>query len=169
MKTGDQSTSRDETASGKHAPTGALVGLGMFVLRLYRVATWRPVTATVLSAGLRESDSSKAGTSYAPRVVYRYSVDGAQYQAGGVTPLTTYGSLQWAESLRDRFTPGAVVTAYVNPGRPASAYLVREVSFIPLFLVLIPLGVAALFAWIVRVQHRQVVLAETHLVPVVTA
>ena len=36
----------------------------------------------------------------------------------------------------DRFTPGAVVTAYVNPGRPTSASLVREVSLVPLFFVL---------------------------------
>ena len=39
----------------------------------------------------------------------------------------------------------------------------------PLIFVLVPILFALLFSWLVRVQRRQVQLAEKHLVPVVNA
>ena len=83
--------------------------------------------------------------------------------------ITISASLSWATALRARFPVGKAVTAYVNPTRPSSAFLVREVSFLPMIFVLLPVGFGALFVWIIRVQRRQVVLAETHLVPEVSA
>ncbi|MFI5312193.1 MAG: DUF3592 domain-containing protein [Gemmatimonadales bacterium] len=144
------------------------VGLGMFTLEVYRVATYRPVQATVIMTDIRTVRGSK-GSTYAPLVTYRYSWQGVTYTGAGVTPVSISASMKWATALRDRFQAGKVVTAYVNPGRPASAFLVREVSLVPMLFVLLPVAFGALFAWIIRVQRRQVALVETHLVPVVSA
>jgi hypothetical protein len=78
-------------------------------------------------------------------------------------------SRSWAERMRDRFRPGEQVTAYVNPDKPSSAYLVRDVSLMPLLFVALPLAVVALLAWIVRVNRRQQSAVEAYPVPVVEA
>jgi hypothetical protein len=75
----------------------------------------------------------------------------------------------WAERMRDRFRPGEQITAYVNPAKPSSAYLLREVSLAPLLFVGLPLLVAALLAWIVRFNRRQLNAVAEYPVPVVEA
>jgi len=142
------------------------VGIGIFSLEVYRLVTWRPVPATVLSRDIRTVRGSK-GSTYAPVVGYSYAYEGVAYQGSVVTPVNRTASLKWARGLRNRFTPGTVATAYVDPGRPSRAFLVREVSLAPLVFIFFPLAMGALVVWIVRVQRRQVVLADAHHVPVV--
>jgi hypothetical protein len=144
------------------------VGIGIFGLEVYRVLTWRAVEATILSSDIKTVRGSK-GNSYAPQISYSYSYEGAQYVGAGVMPVSMSASLGWAESLRARFQRGSVVAAYVNPGRPASAFLVRRVSLLPLLFVVMPIGFGALFAWIIRTQRNTVALEATHPVPEVSA
>lgn len=142
------------------------VGLGLFGSELYRVTTWQPVQARVLSTDIRAVRGNK-GTSYAPVVRYQYAFAGGRYVADGVLPLSISASFTWAEKLRARFRPGEIVTAYVNPHRPSSAFLVRQVSLLPLLFVALPLAVTALLAWIARVQRAQLAAVEKCPVPVV--
>lgn len=142
------------------------VGLGMFGAEVYRVATWQPVSARVLSTDIKYVQGNKGG-SYAPVVRYVFSVNGAQYESRQVLPLTVSASYGWATRLRDRFHPGQIVTAYVNPNQPASAFLVREVSLIPLWFVAIPLLMVGVLSWMAGVQRRQLAATQRYPVPVV--
>lgn len=144
------------------------VGLGTFGSEVYRVMTWQPVAARVLSTDIQAVRGNK-GTSYAPVVRYEYAFGGARYQSAAVLPLRISASHAWAERLRARFRPGDSVTAYVNPTRASSAFLVRRVSLLPLVFVALPLAIAALLGWIVRVQRRQLAAGEQHPVPIVDA
>lgn len=141
-------------------------GLGLFGSEVYRVATWQPVSARILKTDIKAVRGDK-GTSYTPVVRYRYSVNGAQYQSTQVLPLTISASYAWASKLRDRFQAGQVVTAYVNPSRPASAFLVRQVSLLPLLFVAIPLLMVGVLAWIASMQRRQLAATVRYPVPVV--
>lgn len=142
------------------------VGLGLFASEVYRVAMWQPVSARVLSTDIKAVRGDK-GTSYTPVVRYLYSVNGAQYESKQVLPLTISASYGWATRLRDRFRPGQVVTAYVNPNHPASAFLVRNVSLLPLVFVAIPLLIVGVLAWIASVQRRQLASTVRYPVPIV--
>jgi uncharacterized protein DUF3592 len=144
-------------------------GLGLFGLEVYRVAMWRPVAARVISSDVGSVRGSKGGVSYKPVIRYTYTYDGIQYSSYGVTPIDISASEAWARSIVARYHPAAVTTAYVNPGNPASALLVREPSLIPLVFVVIPVLLGLLFSWMIHVQRRQVQLADKHLVPVVNA
>jgi hypothetical protein len=142
------------------------VGLGLFGLTVYRIAMWRPVTAQVVSSAVGTVGSGK-GNSYKPVVVYNYRFQGFPFQAATVTPIDISASQSWAQSIVNKYRPGDVTTAYVNPGNPYNAFLVRQVSYIPLLFVVIPVCFALMFGWMVRRQRLQVALAQKHLVPVV--
>jgi uncharacterized protein DUF3592 len=144
------------------------IGLGLFTLQVYRVLSWRPVSARVALSGVAAVQGNK-GTSYKPVVEYDYTYNGQPYRAFGVTPITISASQSWAKGIADRYKPGDITTAYVNPDRPNNAFLLRKVSTMPLIFVFFPVGFGLLFSWIIRVQRRQVVLAEKHLVPVVNS
>ena len=141
-------------------------GLGLFGSEVYRVATFQPVTARVVATDIKAVRGDN-GASYAPVVRYDYFLDGRGYQSDRVLPLTISASYSWAKRLRDRFEPGQVVTAYVNPNRPATAFLVREVSLLPLLFVAFPLGIVGLLAWIAAAQRRQVAAMQRYPVPIV--
>jgi hypothetical protein len=130
--------------------------------------TWHPVPATVISSDVGTVHHSK-GDSYKPVVVYSYRFDGFQFQAATVTPIDISAGQAWAQSIVSRYHPGNTTTAYVNPDDPNRAFIYRQVSLMPLLFVVIPGLVGLLFAWNVRLQRRQVQLAEKHLVPVVNA
>jgi hypothetical protein len=144
-------------------------GLGLFGLEVYRIAMWRPIAARVISSDVGSVRGAKGGVSYKPVIRYTYTYDGIPYSSYGVTPIDISASEAWARSIVARYHPEAVTTAYVDPGNPASALLVREPSLIPLVFVVIPVLLGLLFSWVIHVQRRQVQLAEKHLVPVVNA
>ena len=144
------------------------VGIGLFVQEVYRMAVWRPVTATVVSSNVGSVRGDK-GTSYKPVVVYDYTYEGNPYQGAAVTPIDISSSEAWARSIGDRYRPGDVTTAYVNPKNPYDAFLLRRVSMIPLIFVAMPVFLGLLFGWIIRVQRAQVQFAQKHLVPVVNS
>lgn len=170
---------RDGTVSGHPVATswgclGAFfaifvaAGLGIFGAEVLRVATWRPVSARILSTDVKAIRGNK-GVSYSPVVRYQYTIAGTLYSADRVLPVSMSASRAWAEELRDRFQAGQVVTAYVNPRDPSSAFLVRKVSLLPLIFVGAPLGMAALLALLIRAQRRQLAAVERYPVPVVDA
>jgi hypothetical protein len=146
----------------------AAAGLGFFGAEVVRVATWNPVTASVLSTDIKVVRGNK-GSSYMPVVQYQYQVAGVAYSSSRVLPIDISASHDWAERMITRFQAGETVTAYVNPRDPAKAFLVRKVSLLPLIFVAFPIAMVALLAWIVRVQRRQLEAVETYPVPIVEA
>lgn len=144
------------------------IGLGLFCLQVYRIATYRPVSANVTLSGVAAVRGNK-GTSYKPVVVYNYRYQGTQYEASTVMPITISAGQAWAKGIADNYRPGQVTTAYVNPDHPNNAYLVRRVSLMPLIFVAFPILFGLLYSWILRTQRAQVQLAEKHLVPVVNS
>jgi hypothetical protein len=75
----DHADTRDHLASGGHelgVPGGSsvgfvAVGIGIFGVQLYRIVTWTPVTANILSSDVGTVSGSK-GNTYKPVVVYNY-------------------------------------------------------------------------------------------------
>jgi hypothetical protein len=144
------------------------IGLGLFSLEVYRVLSWVPVSANVISSDVGTVSGSK-GNTYKPVVVYNYRYQGNPFQASAVTPISISAGQKWAQGIADRFQPGQTTTAYVNPSQPNNAFLVRNVSYMPLIFVVFPIFFGLLFSWIVRAQRNQVELAQKHLVPVVSS
>lgn len=98
----------------------------------------RPVQATVLKRGIEvvrgEDDFSDT---FRPRVLYRYVVDRVSYESQQVTPFPLASSEEWASAMLARVPTNDVVTAYYDPNDPSTAYLVREVSFLPYLFLLV--------------------------------
>jgi hypothetical protein len=144
------------------------IGLGIFSLEVYRLVMWHPVAATVISSDVGTVRGNR-GNTYKPVVVYSYSYEGNRYQAAAVTPISISAGESWARSIASRYRPGTTITAYVNPANPWQAFLLHRASLMPLIFVLAPVLLGALFSWLIRVQRRQVALADEHLVPVVSS
>ncbi|KRB28678.1 DUF3592 domain-containing protein [Acidovorax sp. Root70] len=115
----------------------AAVGVGMLLLSvlptLYdwaRVQWWQPVPATLVTARLETSRSSKS-SSYTVKASYRYQVAGREYQGDRVAISgggDNVGDFQEAlgarleQALRD----GAPVQVWVSPTDPAQAVIDRS-------------------------------------------
>lgn len=144
------------------------VGVGLLGLQVERLITWRAVPAVVTSTGIQSVHGSKGGTSYRPVVTYRYRVDGRAYAASTVTIILESRSWDWATGIVARYPRGSTTTAYVDPKDPTKAFLVRQVSVIPLVFLIIPLVFAGIVWMSARQQDRQLALAASAPVPILT-
>jgi len=118
------------------------IGLTTGFLQHYRLATYVPVKAEILSASISVSHSHSrhgSSTSYSPQISYRYT-------AGGITHLGTRvlaignvsASSSWARQFLQRYPVHSTATAYVSPNDPSEAFLDREVEFFPYIFALFP-------------------------------
>jgi hypothetical protein len=146
----------------------ALIGVAMGGVQAFRLMTWQPVPATVMMSSVESVRGNRGTVSYRPAVSYWYRVNGTQYVAAGVTPIGISSGWRWAQSISQRFAPGAAVTAYVDPHDPGRAYLVREFSPLPLFILALVGGIWALIEWGARRSGQPVVVASGLGVPVVS-
>jgi hypothetical protein len=128
----------------------AVTALAISGVQVYRIMTWQPAAATVMTSTVQAKRGAKGGVTYQPQVSYWYRINGQEYVANGVTPITISGGRSWAQSITARFTPGAAVTAYVDPRDPTRAYVVREFSPIPLWMLAIVLAMWGLLTWMMR-------------------
>lgn len=111
----------------------ALLAAGLWRLRqLRRVARWPSVPAQVIDlqvAALREPQVFIFVPVYQPVARYRYEVNGQRYESRRVC-LDAQGARYYdrrdAQALADRIAADAC--AYHEPGNPAAAVLVRQVS-----------------------------------------
>ena len=110
----------------------ALVGVVMMAVEAERLIRWRPVPAVVQVSAVQAVRGNKGGTSFRPVVTYAYAVHGQRYTSTQVNVLAVSKSYGWAQSMSTRFVPGAPTTAYVSPDDPPNAYLVHEISLLPL-------------------------------------
>lgn len=95
------------------------------------------VNATVTSTGVEKVDKRR-GVDYAPRATFNYTFEGESYTASNVYPgpLTRdFGTEEAAREQLDGYETGDSVTAYVQPDAPGDAFLVRERSDKPFFVI----------------------------------
>jgi hypothetical protein len=147
----------------------ALVGVVMMAVEAERLLRWRPVPAVVQASAVQAVRGNKGGTSFRPVVTYAYAVHGQRYTSTQVNVLAVSKSYGWAQSMSTRFVPGAPTTAYVSPDDPASAYLVHEISLLPLCITLIPALFGGVFLLTTRWNDRQSELARGVNVPILAA
>lgn len=114
------------------------VGVTMVAKEQRRLSVFQPVTATVMSTRVEEHSSSN-GSTYEPVVAYRYEVNGREYVASGVTPLTESRSGRWAYRVSAHYQAANNYTAFYDPANPAEAFLMRSRSIIPWAFIGIPL------------------------------
>lgn len=129
------------------------VGLWTIARESWKLATYQPVTATVLGTDVevdRTSGPSRS-TTYRPRVRYRYRVGNATYTSDVVTPLDESRGGHWAYDISARYATAEVVTAYYDPGDPESAFLLRSRSWVPWTFVVLP----PVMFWIAFVSERR--------------
>jgi len=114
------------------------IGVKMLAKEQRRLSEFQPVTATVMSTRVEEHSSSD-GSTYEPVVSYRYQVNGREYVASRVTPLTESRSGRWAYRVANRYQAGSNYTAFYDPANPAEAFLMRSRSILPWAFIGIPL------------------------------
>lgn len=138
-------------------------------LRAHR--TFIPIAAVVVSSQVveRGGSSTTRGTSYAPRIVTRYSVDQQTYESDRYF----FAGKGWrdresARSVVDRFQPGSATRVFVDPADPTRAILdatppgnvgfivVGSMLVFPLALIVHGLGIARR-----RPEHRAIQLSAS--------
>jgi hypothetical protein len=92
------------------------------------VKRWATTTGTVLSSHAQAYGDSEGGTSYRPKVIYRYEVAGQSYQSerfdvydlmGGYSG----GSKRAAQKKADRYPAGGPVEVRYDPAQPDKSVL----------------------------------------------
>lgn len=101
------------------------------------------VDATVSDTAI-EQRSGRRDTDYSPVVTFEYTYEGETYTSSNVYPGPLGREFDAREAAReklDEYEPGDTVTAYVPADSPGNAFLERERSNQPFFLI----GFGALF------------------------
>jgi hypothetical protein len=89
---------------------------------IWPLFTYRPTVAVVDSTTI-VMRAGRRGSTYIPRVYFRYSVAGVGYRGTRVTVEDLKGEKFWAEWLLKPYQPGATVTAYYDPEQPDRSFL----------------------------------------------
>ena len=144
-----------------------VAGLWVSVQQVRHYLTWQPVRARITSTDVTSSTDQDGGTSYRPVVWYAYRrPQGDIVLATGATILTMSSSYAWAEEIRRQFAVGDSVTAYINPASPSQGFLIRQLSWLPLVFIAIPLLMGALAAHALQYAQRGLTLAGAEHVPI---
>ena len=105
--------------------------------RRLRVA--QKIPAVIESSVVESHRGNKGGTTYSPKVCFRYRVAGSDYHGDDVYPLNSSSGADEAEAVVQQFRPGQEVTAWYDPSTPSTAFLVRRCSFFPYIFMLFPM------------------------------
>lgn len=116
----------------------ASVGGALAGLQQYRLNTYEPISARIVSARVIVR-SGRHGQTFSPDIGYVYSVNGRSYQSHRVFPAgnaTDPG--ERASDIVRGYHRGQITTAWRSPSDPASAFLIREGKTGPYTICLIP-------------------------------
>lgn len=90
----------------------------------YQAESWPQTVGTVIASSV-DYHRSRNSASYFPRVRYRYTVDGVQYEGHRIwVEEQGRSSRGWAQEVVARYQPGTMVTVFYDPSNPAFAVLV---------------------------------------------
>ena len=132
----------------------AVVGLGVYLVlqQQRRVLSFSaPTTATVLAKRVEDHVHREAKTyhTYEPVVEYRYQVGGRQFTSDRVFPVPqsdihfSPNAARRYWELLEPFEVGDETTAWYIAGDPAEACLLRRPSYLPYFVILLPVMLAS--------------------------
>ncbi len=134
-------------------------GMGLFILlvgfvqhrQALAMQTWQSAPGAVINAEIYSYTQWKEGVQhryYAPRVTYRYTVNGRQYEGDRVNLAaeSAWNRPGLAERKLQKYPVGATVTVYYNPKAPGESALERYITN-ALLIWLLALGLFALSAW----------------------
>jgi hypothetical protein len=111
--------------------------------------SFTPTPASILSSEIEEH-SSTDGTTYSPKITYRYSAAGAEHTSDRYSfgDMAT-SSHRRAKDATLRYPAGATTTAYVDPADPSRATLRTGIEGTSLFLVLflLPFNAVGIIGW----------------------
>ncbi len=111
-------------------------------LKVLESRDWPEVACTVLTSEVdrrRGSDS----TTYRPAITYRYSWEDREWESSRYRFMDYSSSNRgWAQGVVNRYSPGSVHTARINPADPSEAVLERELGW-HVLLTFIPLAFVA--------------------------
>lgn len=111
--------------------------------------SFTPTPASILSSEIEEH-SSTDGTTYSPKITYRYSAAGAEHTSDRYSfgDMAT-SSHRRAKDATLRYPAGATITAYVDPADPSRATLRTGIEGTSLFMVLflLPFNAVGIFGW----------------------
>jgi len=127
-----------------------LLGLGLAIFGFVQgkkaksTESWPTVSGSIVSSRLDQKTStdfdgeySSTSTSYTPMVEYNYEIDGRTYQGKRVFPGASmsydHGT---AQSIVNRYQPGATVSVHYDPVDPTQAVLETKSKGGNLFLIL---------------------------------
>lgn len=84
-----------------------------------RMEQWPTAVGTITSSTLINIQTSTIDRSFVPKVTYRYTVDGVEYESSRIAIVTPQGDVH----IGDRFRMGSQVQVYYDPAHPGTAYL----------------------------------------------
>ena len=105
--------------------------------RRRRVA--QKIPAVIETSVVESHQGNKGGTTYSPKIGFRYRVAGSDFHSDDVYPLNSSSGSDEAEAVVQKFQPGQEVTAWFDPNEPSSAFLVPRCSFFPYIFMLFPM------------------------------
>lgn len=124
-------------------------------LQYYKVKNYKPVKATVLSYEIKEHKRYRrgAGFTYEPIIKYKYLVDGKEFISNKILavkefPFRDGDTESWSIKIIQKYNTEADVTAYYNPKKPGSSFLVRDILFSPYGKILIDTSIIFLSCFI---------------------
>jgi len=117
------------------------IGVGSYQahMQAWKLATYRPVSATIQSSAIRTKIGNKGGATYSPDISFTFVIDGQPQFSKTALMIDESSSHSWAEEIVGRFPPHAVVTAYHSPTERNRAFLVHEPTFLPYVFILFPI------------------------------
>lgn len=129
--------------------TLAIVFGAFLVLSGMETQSWPTTDGVVLHTEIVVNHGGKS-TTYAPLVLYQYSVDGAIYSCDNMIGTTTSSSYEWATGCLASYPEGSQVTVHYNPNNPSDAVLSAGASImdaVPIFIGTVFLLAAILLFW----------------------
>lgn len=105
------------------AGLGSSLWASILIARARRTRNW-PVTRGVIEI----SEPASEHDALLPRIVYRYTVDGATFRRTLEFPAGTTPTPELARSYVEKFPTGAHVDVFYNPAQPQQATLERGVA-----------------------------------------
>lgn len=125
------------------------------VLLVYRTQNWTATSGSVISSEVCYRRGIKSD-SYSPRIVYRYAVDGKEYESREITYGFTEGSKDEAAEKVAQYPAGSEVKVFYNPSSPGQACLERGGAVngfaIPLIVSFIFMGAAI---WLANRERKK--------------
>lgn len=127
-----------------------IYGTSKIVLQAIWLQSFIETPAVIEQADVRIGKTFQRKTGWKddhrPVVRFSYEVDGRRYSSERFAPLPDVATPQRLFRLLGGLDPGTMVTAYRNPQNPGDAYLFREVSHDPYFVVVLACAIFAAFA-----------------------